>query len=249
MGEPLSRRRGEINEILHIAPIRRGLVPKERRGEGSAPITYADRLKIILEAFQRREDAGFPGVIRTFRGIHTAEWALLDGDTRLLLSVVFDGDWFDYLAALTREVPGFLHLIWSNCEGWEPVDHAPEKLFRFIQAFQVRVSFLYAHHPELTVQDIDWLLALRRAAEARQLLPALDPGVAAQLAPITPEERRDRALAAYERDVRAEGSDESSVDRAVRAFGGVMSSLYPAAEVAKAGCETFGDRYARGAAP
>jgi len=241
MAEPVSRKRRELTEILHIAPVRRGLVPATARGPGSAPITYADRLKTILEAFQRREDQEFPNVIRLFRGIHTAQWALIDGDTRLVLSVVFDGEWHDYLASLTHEVPGFLHLIWSNCEGWEPVANEPEKLFRFIKAYQVRVNFLFAHHPDLTVRDVEWLKALRKAVdEKQQLLTDVQDVLTKELAPRPPELLREQALQEYDGKNTREGDEVRALQRAKTAFERVIKPLYADGYFRQAFEESFG---------
>ena len=227
----ISRSRKELSEILHIAPLRKGYVPASELGVPRRDITFADRLKIVLESSNKREDAGFPSVIRNFRGIHTAKWALLDGDTRLILSVVFDGEWHDYLAGLTFVVPGFLHLVWSNCEGWEDVAGSPEKLFRFIQAHQVRVPFFYAQHPELTARDIDWLEALRKNSEDAQKASPPKPTNEPVLTPQTFAERRAAALSVYLPD---------QLDIAKRLFRETLQSLYAKEYFDRAFDETFG---------
>lgn len=151
-----SRGRGVISELTHIAPIKQGMVPGK-------PISYADRLRTMLEVFHKREDPGFPGVIRMFRGIHTSQWALLDGDTRLMLNVIFDGDLHGYLRGLARDVSGVLGLVWSNCEGWQSPYDNPQALIDFIERYQVRNNFFYAHNPGLTVPDVEGLQSLREA--------------------------------------------------------------------------------------
>jgi hypothetical protein len=247
MTEPVSRGRGEITEITHIAPIRKGLVPVKQRD--SAPITYVDRLKTILEAFHRREDTGFPSVIRMFRGIHSAQWALLDGDSRLMLNVVFDGDWSDYLRSLAFDVPAFLHLIWSNCEGWQDVTGDPEQLFSFIKAYQVRVSFLYAHHPSLTVRDVDWLEHLRKIAQdgkgdsisRAELLRSASVGLEAKPMDV----RRAELLKEYEARARAANTQPprslSPLGYAQYAFVQVIKPLYESTDFKRAYVEAFGE--------
>src|SRR5688572_16474989 len=144
-----SRKRGQISELTHIAPIKQGYVFPPYAGV--KPIRYADRLRTVLEAFNNREDLGAPGVIRLFRGIHNVKWALLDGDTRLMVNVVFDGDLHFYLRALARNTSGLLSVVWSNCEGWKDPHDDPKLLIDFIERHQVRANFFYAQYPELTV--------------------------------------------------------------------------------------------------
>jgi hypothetical protein len=251
MAESFVRGRGEIMEITHIAPVRRGIVPKELRGKASGPITYADRLKTILDAFQRREDRKFPSVIRLFRGIHVAKWALIDGDTRLLLDVVFDGHFRDYLRSLSHEVPAFLDLIWSNCEGWEPVAKNPDQLISFIEAYQVKVNFLYAHHPQLTVRDIDWLLELRAAVEAEDLPDEvrrkLYQCISVQLEPKSTADRQKALLQEFDqtkpetsRPAPAQQVPRTPLEIAKGGFKKVIGSLYNDEAYRSAYRESFG---------
>lgn len=235
MATSVSLTRGQVTELSHIAPIKQGTVP------GHDSLTYADRLSVVLDAFHAREVQGFPNVIRTFRGIHHASWALIDGDTRLLLNVVFDGDWHDYLRALALQVPGFLHLIWSNCDGWEQVDGKPELLFRFISAYQVRARFFYAHYPELTVPDTEWLTRLRGVVEDRGQAGG-DPirQVEKVLTPISVQDRRVRALGAYE-----QRKGEGALARAYGVFAQFIGSLYTEDERDAALREAFSDAPAR----
>jgi deferrochelatase/peroxidase EfeB len=233
MVDPVSRSRREITEITHIAPVCGGLIPLDRRGPDSAPITYADRLKVILDTFQRREDGGFPNVIRMFRGIHTAQWSLIDGDTRLMLHVVFDGDWYDYLRSLAYEVPAFLNLIWSNCEGWEPVGDDPDKLFKFIKAYQTKVNYLYATNPDLTVRDIAWLKQLRSVVQS---LPPDQRGLIyakmdSKLATATFEDARIALL---------HDAGPDAVDKARVGFHRLFGRLYNAHDRTGAESEAFG---------
>lgn len=224
MPERLSRGRKEVTELVHIAPIRRGLV---QRGNLPSPrISYADRLRTILEAFHLREDQGFPSVNRIFRGIHSAQWALLDGDSRLMLSVVFDGTFNDYMRALARDVPSMLGLIWSNCEGWKPVQNDPDQMIQFIQRYQVRVPFLYLHHPQLTVPDIDRLIQ----AKVR--------------APASVEQRMEDALQEYEARAKSESVDDPVFD-SYQKFQLLIGALYSKEELDLASSEAYGGRVAK----
>jgi hypothetical protein len=235
MAAPISRTRNQVSEITHLAPIKPGIV---QRRDGQPPLTYADRLKFILEAFNRREEAGFPSVIRLFRGIHFAQWALIDGDTRLMLNVTFDGDWRDYLRSLVEDVPAFLHLIWSNCEGWEPVQGNPEALFSFIRAYQTRVSFFYAHHPQYTVRDIDRIGAIAAGAVQHPLATAAEVCASVERAarPVSFASRQQSALAQFDAS-----PPRTKLETAKRGFTALIGSLYADEEYRSAFRESFGN--------
>lgn len=77
--EDKSWRRGATSEITFIAPIRRGMVTDPDH----AGLSYSDRLKRVLEAFNDRENEydgrlPVPLALRAFRGIHFAHLVLLD---------------------------------------------------------------------------------------------------------------------------------------------------------------------------
>lgn len=158
-----SRRRGATSEITFIAPIKRGRVAEP---SSARELSHADRLKRVLAVFNTREDR-FDGVtpvplgLRAFRGIHFAHLVMLDGDTRFMFSVDFDGLASDYLAGLSADVPWLLNLVFSACEGWQKVDDQPHVLIDFIERHQIETNFWYAHQPALSVRDIEWLDTLR----------------------------------------------------------------------------------------
>jgi Dyp-type peroxidase family len=197
------------------------------------PVRYADRLRVVLEAFNAREEQGAPGVIRVFRGIHQASWALLDGDTRLLMHVVFDGDLHGYLRALARDVPAMLHLVWSNCEGWPEHYEDPDEFIHYIEKFQQRVGFFYAHNPQLTVPDIERLQRLRSAvdelADTSADVRELQARLYREDAPSSGELRRAAALTKY-------GDSE----RLKEGFWRLFAPLYTEVEVEHAARESFG---------
>lgn len=233
MAESISKKRGQLTELTHLVPIRAGLVPDDEWGKKGLPRgSFADRLTIILRGFDSREDQGFPSAIRLFRQIHSAKWVLLDGGTRLLLSVVFDGDWGDYMRGLAREVPAMLHLIWSNTVGWErdfaslPIAQRSESLMHFIETHQVAVSFLYLHHPHLTVRDIDKLVSTE-STEPRERAIARELGSVA--------ERREISLCDYGR--------LHSLERAKAVFCGLLEPRYDPCAFQRAYKETFGEEH------
>lgn len=244
MVQPKSLSRGEVTELTHIAPIKRGVVPGS-----DPPISYADRLRLILRAFEQREDVHFPNVIRIFRGIHFAKWTLIDGDTRLLLNVTFDGGWDDYLRALTYEVPGFLHLIWSNCVAWEPVNNQPEVLFRFIRRCQVQTEFFYAQNWELTARDVETLKHLHKAVEmkvAQEGAFSADD-YAEFLAEHEPKKREDRLEFAIHQwakkaAARTGGQPNEIIRKVKRSFRKLLEPMYEEHEIEAAYTEAFGEQ-------
>jgi hypothetical protein len=153
---------GRVTEITHIVPFKKG------GPENSHGIRYADRCRIILEAFAKLESEGFVSPVRRFSGIHFARWTLIDADTRLLFTTNFDGTWEDYIGAFAREIPWSLGLIWSNCADYPADHHAPGDpdgalipgaddypLFsKFVKRFQVPTGLFYAHYGNLTVKDL-----------------------------------------------------------------------------------------------
>lgn len=230
MSYGLSRGRHRVSELTHIAPIKPGFVR-----EAEVQVRYADRLRLMLEASNAREDGGFPSAIRLFRGIHTAQWALIDADTRLLLNVVFDGDLHDYLRALAWTVPHLLELIWSNCVGWRPVHGDPDRLISFIESYQVRVNFLYVHHPQLTVPDVERLVALDetlgQGAQPSRTLRQVEQQLTERCEPRSNARRLQEALG----QVGAE-----ALVRSRQAFGALLKPYYAEAAVRGALVEAYG---------
>jgi hypothetical protein len=177
-----SKTAGHVTEITHIVPFKPG-GPIELHG-----IRYADRCRIVLEAFARFEAEGFVLPVRRFTGIHFARWALIDGDTRLLFTTNFDGTWDEYIRAFVRDIPWSLGLLWQNCENY-PSDRkgpgnqiipaaADYALFsKFVKRYQVESSLFYADYGELTVRDIRYLRLFHD--EAVRLLS--EPGAAPTL--------------------------------------------------------------------
>jgi hypothetical protein len=233
-----SRRRGAASEITFIAPVKRGNVTDSKYN-----ISYSDRLKRVLSVFNDRED-GFDGVapiplgLRAFEGIHFAHLVLIDGDTRFLFAVNFDGSASNYLAGLSTDVPWLLHLVFSHCVGWNPVNDKPDVLIRFIERHQVETNFWYAHDPVVSVRDIAWGNALRRELESAPIgsTPSDNAqrlqAVATQFSAPRPYQRKLAQLFA------ARPSAELAL--AKKQFQGVFEPLFSAPEWKGAYRETFG---------
>ena len=224
-----SRGRGQISELVHLAPIKKGKIAP---AECASEMRYADRLRTVLEVFNAREDQGTPGVIRVFRGLHNATWSLIDGDTRLLLTVIFDGDLHGYLRGLARDVPATLALVWGNCEGWENPGSDPQKLIDFIERHQVRASNFYAHYPQLTVPDVEALMQLKAAATRLgpdATIRELQAQVQKDSAPISRATRIERLFEAF-----------GERERMQEAFWGMFGPLFEAELLERVHAETFG---------
>jgi hypothetical protein len=160
---------GRVSEITHIVPFKQG------GPQGLHGIRYADRCRIVLEAFAELEAEGFVLPVRRFTGIHFARWALIDGDTRLLFTTNFDGSWEEYIRAFVREIPWSLGLVWQNCENYPP-DRSDDQgraiaaaadyaLFsKFVDRYQVEASLFYADYGELSVRDVRYLRVFHQEA-------------------------------------------------------------------------------------
>jgi hypothetical protein len=165
----------------------------------------------------------------------------------LLFSVDFDGAPRDYLAGLANNVPWLLHLVFSNCEGWKPVENDPWQLIRFIEAHQVKTHFWYAHMPELTARDLEWCTAMNReldsasqggAAQA-ELVAELRARVSAATAPMSLTEHIDRM---FEEQDRATAQKTIPDIRTVARtqFERTFANFYPDAVVTRALKESLG---------
>jgi hypothetical protein len=173
MADLPSHRRGAVSELAFIAPVRNGSFTLPGAAAGSLQVRYSDRLKRVLEAFDDREDhyekleiRRVPLALRAFGGIHFAHLVLIDGGSRLLFVVNFDGSIRDYLAGLANHVPALLNLVFSHCVGWEPVANRPEQLIKFVERYRVQTNFWYVHDPGLSARDVQWMAALRAALHA-----------------------------------------------------------------------------------
>lgn len=204
LAEKESRTVGRVTEITHLVPFKKG------GPRGSHGIRYADRCRIVLDAFDDLEREGFVSPVRSFSGIHFARWTLIDGDTRLLFTTNFDGTWEDYIGDFVRKIPWSLGLIWCNCEGYPPdftgpngepragaSDHA---LFsRFVRHYQVPAGLFYAHYGNLGVRDIRYLQVFHQEVVAALEKP-VEEGEAPTLGAIQQRSmaRLQRIAAAYD---------------------------------------------------
>ena len=157
-------------ELTLLAPIRAEFVPI------ADPMSYARRLRAVLEALfllrqtaiQRDGRYESAGPLESLRTLHALQWALLDRDTKLLLTVRFDGPWEPYIRGIVERAGSILDLIFCHCEGYEGHScHAGYPQFsHWVRERQQSASFFYAGSPDLTVDDVRYLQTLERKLDS-----------------------------------------------------------------------------------
>jgi predicted acylesterase/phospholipase RssA/deferrochelatase/peroxidase EfeB len=157
------------SELLLIAPIKQGLVPVPYT------VTYAVRLRMLLEGLFSLRQVGVEryaglwkpvGPLETVTTLHFIQWAILDGGTRLLLAVTFEGPWEAYIRGIVDNAGPFLDSIFCHCEGYSDGadSHATANGYdgfaRWVRQHQVQVSFFHSAAPDISANDIAWLRKL-----------------------------------------------------------------------------------------
>jgi hypothetical protein len=248
MADLPSHRRGAVSELAFIAPVRNGSFKLPNASDEALQVRYSDRLKRVLDAFDDREDhyekfalPRVPLALRAFGGIHFAHLVLLDGGSRLLFVVNFDGSIRDYLAGLANQVPALLNLVFSHCVGWEPVTNRPEQLIKFVEGYRVQTNFWYAHDPSFSARDVQWLAALRAAlnsapsdASAAELVASLLAQVGQARAPQSLRQQMDAMFAD------AEQRKPLYLEISKAQFKGLFATLFDRHDWEPAYIETFG---------
>lgn len=154
-------------ELSLIADIKPGLV------DIGEPTAYSGRLRTVLrvlsglsEAAAESEPVLTPGVLERLHMLQFFNWSLIDGDRRLLLTVVFDGPWETYIRAIVEEAGPFLDLIFCHCEGYagNSCFDGYAKFSAWVRARQIGSDFLYAGAPDLTSDDLVYLREFERNA-------------------------------------------------------------------------------------
>jgi len=101
--------------------------------------------------------------------VHDFRVYLFDNDTRLLYSIMFDGDFKPYIADLIREVSPWLDQIFGGV--WEGYKGTRDPGFAELVLNSVfDAEFFYAAYPEATRRDVEKALRVSNAFE--QLLDA-----------------------------------------------------------------------------
>jgi Dyp-type peroxidase family len=167
-------------ELSLIANIKPGLV------DIGEPTAHSARLRAVLRVLSGFSEAAaegaptlVPGVLERLHMLHFFNWSLIDGDRRLLLTVVFDGPWETYIRAIVEDAGPFLDLIFCHCEGYagNACFDGYAKFSAWVRKWQIGSDFLYAGAPDLTSDDLVYLRefehrANRGVSAAGRLVPS-----------------------------------------------------------------------------
>src|ERR1700693_3570664 len=133
-------RKGEISGLGKVAP-------------GGAQI-FRER----LPQFQA-EAAYWENRIGT---VHDFRVLLFDNDTRILFTIVFDGDFKPYVEDLIKEVTPWLDQIFADVwAGYKGMKDAG--IFELVQNAKVEAEFFYAGFPDATRRDVEKALGISSA--------------------------------------------------------------------------------------
>lgn len=157
-------------ELTVIAPIKHGFI------ENVDTMTYASRLRLLLNVlFELRKAADerkpserkpspttgaragreYVGPLERLQTLHFVQWALIDGDTKLMLNVTFDRSWEAYIRDIVDLAGPLLDVILCHCADYEGHDTSLgyEKFAEWVRAHQVENDFFFAAEPGLTADD------------------------------------------------------------------------------------------------
>lgn len=136
-----------------------------RRGEltgiGKVTADGARTFRERLPQFQA-EAAHWENRIGT---VHDFRVFLFDNDTRILFTIVFDGDFKPYVEDLIKEVSPWLDQIFGGI--WEGYNGMKDPgLMKFVLDAVVDAEFFYAAFPEATRRDVEKSLRVSSAVNA-----------------------------------------------------------------------------------
>ena len=94
--------------------------------------------------------------------VHDFRVFLFDNDTRILFTIVFDGDFKPYVEDLIKEVSPWLDQIFGGVwEGYKGMKDAG--ILELVHNAQVDAEFFYAAFPDSTRRDVEKALRIRSA--------------------------------------------------------------------------------------
>ena len=97
--------------------------------------------------------------------VHDFRIFLFDNDTRILFSIVYDGDFKPYVADLIREVSPWLDQIFGGV--WDGYKSMRDPgIFDLVQNAKVEAEFFYAAFPDVSRRDIEKMQRLSNAVSA-----------------------------------------------------------------------------------
>jgi hypothetical protein len=101
--------------------------------------------------------------------VHDFRVFLFDNDTRILFTIVYDGDFKPYVADLIKEVSPWLDQIFGGVwEGYQGMNDPG--LFDLVRKAKVEAEFFYAAFPDVTRRDVE--KSLRMSSAVNDLLDA-----------------------------------------------------------------------------
>ena len=140
-------KRGELTGIGRVAP-------------GGAKIFRERLLQFQAEAAYWENRIGTVHDFRVF---------LFDNDTRIMFTIVFDGDFKPYVQDLIKEVTPWLDQIFGGVwEGYKGMKDAG--ILELVDNAEVEAEFFYAAFPDATRRDVE--KALRISSAVNELLDA-----------------------------------------------------------------------------
>jgi len=97
--------------------------------------------------------------------VHDFKIFLFDNDTKLLFSIVFDGDFEPYLVDIFSKAGPWLDNIFGGViDGYKGV--SDPNIRDFLAPLLIQADFFYTHKPELSCHDIDRADRLAKAVDA-----------------------------------------------------------------------------------
>jgi hypothetical protein len=94
--------------------------------------------------------------------VHDFRVFLFDNDTRIMFTIVYDGDFKTYVEDLVKEVsPWFDQIFGGVLEGYKGMKDSG--LFELVHNAKVEAEFFYAAVPDATRRDVEKSLRISRA--------------------------------------------------------------------------------------
>jgi hypothetical protein len=133
-------KKGEISFIGKLVP-------------GAAKL-FRERLPQIQAEAQYWE--GKVGTLHDFRA------ALIDNDTRMLVTIVYDGDFKPYLEDVLREAGPWLDQIFDGWEGFRGTKDR-KSVAELVANTHFECDVFYVGNPDVTARDVDKMQRLSKA--------------------------------------------------------------------------------------
>lgn len=157
---------GSVSELTLLADLRPELV------EIRQTMTHATRLRILLRTLYGIRRAGIEesiqrrprGPLERLEFLHFVRFALLDGDTKFLLAVTFDGAWEPYIRAIAEQAGPLLDVIFCHTQGYNAhsSDRGYLRFAEWVRRHQVETDFFFADAPGTTARDVRLLQAFEQ---------------------------------------------------------------------------------------